>query len=257
VRAFHTANTNITTFGGIALIAANYGTGTATNITGGSFNGRNDAGGTSTNVTGGNFLAASNSTGTATTLKGGLFTASCVAGAKTTTVKGIEVNATCASSSAFNTLIGIDVLSLGAGAALVDKWAIRTGAIGRWKCLDTTEATTLTDGSVSLAGGLSVAKNIQCKNAWLLSPRTDTEVFDANNWVSTSFASTRWIDGYAANLNLPPTTTAGMIHQFDSLFGIIGLTGKYRVQEFTANNRWWKRSESNGVWSAWREMTMV
>ena len=128
---------------------------------------------------------------------------------------------------------------------------------GRWQCLDTTEATTLTDGSVVLAGGLSVSKNIQCKNAWLLSPRTDTEVFDANNWVSTSFASTRWIDGYAANLNLPPTTTAGMIHQFDSLFGIIGLTGKYRVQEFTANNRWWKRSESNGVWSAWREMTMV
>ena len=135
--------------------------------------------------------------------------------------------------------------------------AISGLAAGSIPFVDTTTLQLNEDAGLSWdnTGKVITATNIQCKNAWLLQPRSGTAIFDANNWTTTSFAATKWIDGSVTNLNLP--LNAGMIHQFDSLFGVVGAEAKYRVQEFTAVNRWWKRSRNNNVWQPWKELTMV
>ncbi|MCC3410077.1 MAG: hypothetical protein JGK17_32005 [Microcoleus sp. PH2017_10_PVI_O_A] len=92
-------------------------------------------------------------------------------------------------------------------------------------------------------------------NTYGLQPRSNTAgAINANEQVYSSYAGMRWIDGGATNLNLPNNT--GMLQQFDTLFGT-SIANKYRVQEFAFNNRWWKRSEINNIWTNWLEIAFL
>jgi hypothetical protein len=73
--------------------------------------------------------------------------------------------------------------------------------------------------------------------------------------VLNHFAGIKWIDGAGgANLNLP--IQVGMLFQFDSLFNTPD-AGKYRVQHYYGNSRYFLRVETNGVWGSWREITLT
>lgn len=118
-----------------------------------------------------------------------------------------------------------------------------------------TASTSTTTGALIVLGGLG-ADHIKVSNAWLLEPRSSTSVVDANSILYNNFAGTKWIDGSSTNLNVP--SNAGMISQFDSLYGT-AVESKYRVQEYlvagsSINARFWKRTELNGVWGTWLEI---
>ena len=82
-----------------------------------------------------------------------------------------------------------------------------------------------------------------------------TGAFNANTWVLNHFAGIKWIDGAGgANLNLP--VQVGMLFQIDALFNTPD-AGKYRIQHYYGNSRYFLRAESNGVWGGWREITMT
>ena len=82
-----------------------------------------------------------------------------------------------------------------------------------------------------------------------------TGAFNANTWMLNHFAGIKWIDGAGgANLNLP--IQVGMLFQFDSLFNTPD-AGKYRVQHYYGNSRYFLRVETNGVWGSWREITLT
>lgn len=92
-------------------------------------------------------------------------------------------------------------------------------------------------------------------NTYGLQPRSGSAgALDANEQAYSSYAGMRWVDGGVTNLNLP--SNAGMLQQFDTLFGT-SIANKYRVQEFTTANRWWKRSENNDVWLVWLEIAFL
>jgi hypothetical protein len=82
-----------------------------------------------------------------------------------------------------------------------------------------------------------------------------TGAFNANTWTLNHFAGVKWVDGAGGtNLNLP--TQVGMLFQIDSLFNTTDM-GKYRIQHYYGNSRYFLRAESNGVWGSWREITMT
>ncbi|MCC3409530.1 MAG: hypothetical protein JGK17_29045 [Microcoleus sp. PH2017_10_PVI_O_A] len=94
------------------------------------------------------------------------------------------------------------------------------------------------------------------QNTYALQPRSSETgaAIDANNQSYSSYAGARWIDGGVANLKLP--SNARMLQQVDCLFGT-SLASKYRAQEFTTANRWWKGSENNGIWRDWIEVAFL
>lgn len=130
---------------------------------------------------------------------------------------------------------------------------------------DTTPSTSTTTGALVVLGGVGAAGSVYAlnfygKNLWLLEPRSSSNVINANSITYNQFAGTKWLDGSATNLNVP--VNAGMLHQFDSLFGTSGTQDKYRVQEYLTvgtgvNARFWKRTENNGTWGTWLEMSFL
>jgi hypothetical protein len=121
--------------------------------------------------------------------------------------------------------------------------------------LDTTAATSTTAAGTVFLGGVGIVGGIKTPNAWLLEPRSGGVAQDLNAQAYPQFAGTRWFDGSVINTNAP--VNAGMLLQFDPLFGIAAVENKYRVQEFIASNRWFKRMESNAIWGIWYEMAFL
>ncbi len=128
---------------------------------------------------------------------------------------------------------------------------------GVTRITNTTTSTSTTTGALIVSGGIG-ADHIKVKNAWLLEARSGGVVAqDLNTQVYGQFAATRWLDGGVTNTNTPVGANAGMLLQFDPLFGVGGLEAKYRVQEFITGNRWWKRMESNAAWQPWYELAFL
>lgn len=122
---------------------------------------------------------------------------------------------------------------------------------------NTTPATSTTAAGLVCMGGAGFVLGIKTPNAWLLETRSGGVAQDLNAQVYGQFAATRWFDGSVTNTNGPTGTNAGMLLQFDPLFGAGATESKYRVQEFITGNRWWKRMESNAVWGSWFELTFL
>jgi hypothetical protein len=126
---------------------------------------------------------------------------------------------------------------------------------------NTTPATSTTSAGTVFLGGIG-AGNIKVPNAWLLEPRTNNVPQNLDTQIYNQFAGTRWFDGGGTNSNTPSGVNSGMLLQFDSLFGTGATESKYRVQEFfftavSTNARFWKRTEFNGSWGTWLELSFL
>jgi hypothetical protein len=97
--------------------------------------------------------------------------------------------------------------------------------------------------------------DLPLSSCWQLTNRSNAAAapFDANNWViSNAFGGVKWLDSGATNQFVPLNT--GIIEQVDPLYGT-GVANKYRRQNFYSGSRFFVRTELNGVWGAWREVT--
>jgi len=92
---------------------------------------------------------------------------------------------------------------------------------------------------------------------WQLTNRSNTSSipFDANNWIiDNAFGGAKWLDGGLMNQFVPQNT--GVIEQVDPLYNTTAAR-KYRVQRFYSGSRFFIRTEFNGVWNPWREITTI
>lgn len=157
-----------------------------------------------------------------------------------------------------NSLLGTTTAGIAGvipNSAFVSSTAIQTFS-GAKTLSDTTASTSTTTGALIVGGGIG-ADHIKVRNAWLLEGRSGAVAQDLNAQAYGQFAGTRWFDGSVTNTNTPVGANAGMLLQFDPLFGVGGVEAKYRVQEFIAGNRWWKRMESNAAWQTWYELPFL
>lgn len=128
------------------------------------------------------------------------------------------------------------------------------GAPGTLNTIDELAAAINDNANFGVAITDLINSKASISSSLLLTSRSNTVAapFDANNWLPPHFAAIKWIDGGQTNLYVP--VNAGMIFQFDSLFGTTA-AGKYRVQHYYAGIRYFVRIENNTVWGAWREIT--